>query len=491
MAFNLGDALKDVSKLGTAREQIEYIDLALIDEDANNFYKLTAIEELAANIQMCGLQQPIRLRINPENQERYVIVSGHRRRAALAMLAKDEPEKWQKVACIVTRDAMSPALQQLQLIYANANTRKLTDAEISEQAVQVEKLLYQLKEEGYEFPGRMRDHVAEAVGASKSKLARLKVIRENLVGDWAAKWKDGTLTENTAYELAKMAPGWQFVLLEEKTRTGANLKYLYADDVKKFTERVAAIEKLTCNLDGAECANIGPKMRKAAVSERWGWFHCDNKCCADCPELIRCKNSCYLLQDKVKQLKAEAKEKSRAEKAAQEEKERPAVEKLKELWFRFGLARQEAGKSVQAVCHAAQIFHSGADDKKYKNLEDGYADINANTTLPYGYSFRFADASRLIAMADLLGCSLDYLFCRTDVRETAKSAPSSDVPKLDTQWHPISEEPPAGIDLVWLDAHGYSDTGKYLGGQTIELASAIPWCEARWWAYLPEEVANG
>ena len=98
MAFNLGDALKDVSKLGTAREQIEYIDLALIDEDANNFYKLTAIEELAANIQMCGLQQPIRLRINPETPDRYVIVSGHRRRAALAMLAKDEPEKWQKVA---------------------------------------------------------------------------------------------------------------------------------------------------------------------------------------------------------------------------------------------------------------------------------------------------------------------------------------------------------------------------------------------------------
>ena len=33
MAFNLGDALKGVSDLGTGREQIEYIRLDLIDND--------------------------------------------------------------------------------------------------------------------------------------------------------------------------------------------------------------------------------------------------------------------------------------------------------------------------------------------------------------------------------------------------------------------------------------------------------------------------
>lgn len=38
----------------------------------------------------------------------------------------------------------------------------------------------ELKEEGVEFPGRMRDHVAEACKVSKSKIARLKVIREGL-----------------------------------------------------------------------------------------------------------------------------------------------------------------------------------------------------------------------------------------------------------------------------------------------------------------------
>ena len=98
MSFSLADALKGVSELDTGREQIEYIRLNLIDSDANNFYQLCEIEGLADNIALCGLQQPIRVRKNPENPERFVIVSGHRRRAAIELLAKEDPDKWQEVA---------------------------------------------------------------------------------------------------------------------------------------------------------------------------------------------------------------------------------------------------------------------------------------------------------------------------------------------------------------------------------------------------------
>jgi ParB family chromosome partitioning protein len=180
--FDLAAALKGVSNLGTGREQIEYIRLDQIDSDENNFYQLSDLDGLANNIALCGLQQPIRVRRKDDG--RYVIVSGHRRRAAIELLAKEEPERWQDVSCIIETDEISPALQQLRLIYANASTRTLTPAEISEQAVQVEKLLYQLKEDGYSFPGRMRDHVAQAVNVSKSKLSRLKVIRDNLAPCW-------------------------------------------------------------------------------------------------------------------------------------------------------------------------------------------------------------------------------------------------------------------------------------------------------------------
>lgn len=110
--------------------QCPYIKRELIDPDPNNFYSLTGIEELAANIQLCGLQQPILVR--PIDGGRYMVVSGHRRRAAIELLAEDEPEKWEEISCLVERDEASPELQQLRLIYANANTRTMTGAELAE-----------------------------------------------------------------------------------------------------------------------------------------------------------------------------------------------------------------------------------------------------------------------------------------------------------------------------------------------------------------------
>lgn len=430
MAFDLGELLKDVSESGTGREQIEYIRMDLIEEDPNNFYNLSDIENLASNIALCGLQQPIRVRAI-DGSGKYRIVSGHRRRAAVEELRKDDPERWAEVACIIEQDEASPALQQLRLIYANANTRTMTSAEVSEQAVQVEKLLYQLKEDGYEFPGRMRDHVAQAVGQSKSKLARLKMIRDNLAAAWQADWKSGELGESTAYELSRIPKAWQSLLFEEKSRTGAKIKYLYADDVKKFYERVSKIEQMTCTEHGGSCESYELKARKAAVSDRWGWFHCDNKCCRDCPELIRCKSACPKLKDLVQKLKADAKEAARQEAAAKAERDAPFISQINAIWQRFGLARKLAEKSFEDCKKIMDMPYFPYAGDLVIGLERGEVTLSAGTKLPLGNIYRY-EADRLIRLADLLGCSLDYLFCRTDVRETATAQEA--VPNSGTGW---------------------------------------------------------
>ena len=115
MSFDLGAMLADVSKSDT-REQIEYIPLADLESDPNNFYQLSHLDELADNIATCGLQQPLRVRPDPDRNGKYIIVSGHRRRAAVGILAKENMEKWMEVPCIVERDSVSPALQQLRLM---------------------------------------------------------------------------------------------------------------------------------------------------------------------------------------------------------------------------------------------------------------------------------------------------------------------------------------------------------------------------------------
>lgn len=433
MAFDLSELLKDVSASGTTREQIEYIKLDLIDADDQNFYELSEVDALANNIATIGLQQPLRVRPHPTEEGRYITVSGHRRRAALQALAQEDPEKWLEVACIAERDDVSPALQQLRLIFGNANTRKMSSADLSEQAAQVEKLLYQLKEDGYEFPGRMRDHVAQVVQTSKTKLAKLKMIRDNLEECWQPYYKKGTLGESSAYELSRMPAFWQTLLFEEKQRTKADIRWLYADDIKKFAERCVTVKDCACDRnDDGVCTNQERKLRKTATIERYTMYYC-SKCCADCVNLASCKNACPKLKDKVAQIKAEAKEKRKAEEAAAEKRERPKIEKLQQLWQRFGLARKQAGKTVKDVYAAAKMFYGVTDDKKMADMENGAAKFTPDTTLPYNYSFHLSTAQNLIAIADLFDCSLDYLFCRTDVREVAKPQPEN-VPQSDTGW---------------------------------------------------------
>lgn len=208
--FDIAALIGDVAALDTGidgREQLSYIDVSKLHADPNNFYSISGIDELCANIEMVGLQQPIRVR---EIEDGYMIVSGHRRTAAIRKLVEEGKEDFREVACIIEAAASSPELQELRLIYANSDTRTMTSAELSRQAERVEALLYKLKEAGYEFPGRMRDHVAAACKMSASKLARLKVIREGLKPEGLRKaYEDGHLSETCAYEIARRAEAAQ------------------------------------------------------------------------------------------------------------------------------------------------------------------------------------------------------------------------------------------------------------------------------------------
>ena len=96
--FELGNYLKGiVSESDTGEERIEYIDIDLIDGDQNNFYALSDVEALAANIETVGLQQPLRVRTSEADPTRVVILSGHRRRAALERLVQDGNGKFRRV----------------------------------------------------------------------------------------------------------------------------------------------------------------------------------------------------------------------------------------------------------------------------------------------------------------------------------------------------------------------------------------------------------
>lgn len=461
--FEMGDYLKTlapVSDPDTGREQIEYIDVDLLDRDPNNFYDLSQLDALADNIATVGLQQPVRVRDGQDGH--VVIVSGHRRTAAIRKLVEEGRTDLREVPCIREKSAGSAALQELRLIYANSDTRDLSSSEISRQADRVRALLYQLQEEGHEFPGRMRDHVAEACKISRTKLARLDAIRNNLAPNIRkAYWegpKDKSLTESAAYELSRLPAEMQNGIVSAYTTyAGSNsygLRYLSADTVTQIAKEAEEIRsrKAKCPCGGSCTYQEGQVARvmERRVKDKWCYNPCSGKCCGECNYLESCKAACPKMRDKQKALKAQSRAQKRHEAEERQAKERPAVERITALWQRFGAMRERAGLTAKEYfekidCPYGRPAHDAEDHEAGRK-------IDAYTELPYGYNVYLSDINRWLTAAETLGCSVDYLMMRTDEPRTADevaAAPRSCAGQTSlAAWMPGGTTPAAPCDAV-------------------------------------------
>lgn len=197
--FSVSDYIKpeDVSKLDTLTA-ISFIPRERLRQNEKNFYATSSIAELADSIALNGIIEPIIVRPVRDGSGDYRIISGHRRFLAICELAKAEPERWDRVPAII-REPASDVLEELLLIEANRATRIMSSADTMRQAERYRELLAELKSQGVEIPGRLRDAVAEAMQISASRLARLDVIRKNLSPEWMEAFETGSLSESAAY----------------------------------------------------------------------------------------------------------------------------------------------------------------------------------------------------------------------------------------------------------------------------------------------------
>lgn len=486
MGFDLASVLKNVPDSGTSdgRERIEYIGLDKLHDDPNNFYSLDGIEELAENIEFAGLQQPVRVRRDAEHSGEYIIVSGHRRTAAMRKIVEDGNKAFETVPCIVEADGGSEALRELRLIYANSDTRRMSSADISKQAERVEALLYQLKEEGVEFPGRMRDHVAEACKVSKSKLSRLKVIRDKLAPDiYAGYYEKGLIKEDPAYELARLPIDVQHSIVDRATRADRrDIRYLGADKIKDQGKDIKRFSKMACRCEqGGTCVNV-PNMVDKLYSNGWrGYTHCGSGCCYDCDELATCSKCCSRMAEVKAQKKAEKKEAKAAEAAAQAERDRPAVDALRLLWNRMGEACKRAGVEYGEVCDEAHIY-GPLPPQSATPLLDGGGKLTADTRPPFGYVIGREGMANLVKLADLLGCSLDYLFGR--------DVPESGTGTAEPKWQ-TGEPPEDGEYVVWAESPdedaGYTDIAVYENGRWCGYTAAGATYRVVGWWPMPQD----
>ena len=417
----------------------------LLDKDQNNFYQLSDLDALADNIATVGLQQPIRVR-DGENGH-VVIVSGHRRTAAIRKLVEEGRTDLRHVPCIRERDDASPALRELRLIYANSATRQLSSAEIAQQAEKVRELLYQLKDEGFEFPGRMRDHVAEACSISKSKLARLEKIEKGLASCYRDAWEAGTLPEDTADALAGLSEE-----VQERIKRVCPKKTPTANAIREIGERLRSnsygyyAAAFRCP-DAGVCTHQDKFFRHDLTCS--SWERCGGqRCCLTCSAGGKhspngwsgrmCPDMCAAAKAAFEKAKARAEAKAERE---TQSKRSAVVTKAQAIAQRIVRAADAAGLAGDAKIVGSYGGGFSVDTLRgisRGDVPDGARNIDLDDLTPWR-------TTELVKNAKTLHCSVDYLLGLTD--EINSTAAASGQVAL-AAWMSGGTTPAAPCDVV-------------------------------------------
>ena len=406
--FDLSKIVPGVSKLNIlpGQEQIEYIPFEKLLPDPNNGYSMDDVEDLARNIELVGLQQP--LRVYPAAKEGcFMINSGHRRRAAVGILIKDGSEMFASgVPCIVDRTEDSPALREFKLLAANMDNRKLTDADLSQQLERLQDVLRRLEDEGFKITGRARDWVSELSGVSRSKIARLQAIRNNLEPSLLSAFDKGVINTAVAYELQKLPHDFQ----ERLFRVCKSLNMYDVERAREWYEKGRRWEPQQTCPDGKPCRRGDTFLRHDIEHPHSSCF--GKKCCLECSEGRREYYPCDRRCSKCEAQREDERDKKKELEAQHRERE----------WNKLKAQTSVSAVRIVKAADAADL----SDDVRVKtgrwgnSYSIGQIREMAKGAFPpdfSAYQNPFSPDSLTEQLPDLcnkLLCSADYLLGRTD-----------------------------------------------------------------------------
>ncbi len=337
-------------------DTIRYLPVDELLDNSGNFYAVDDVRELCDSIAVSGVLQPILVRPAPEGG--YLIIAGHRRTKAVRILREEWTGKgenpWASIPAVirpVPKDRAEELLEELALVTTNSAVRKLTDQELSRQAEKLTEILYGLKSEGYSFPGRMRKLVADAVGVSETKLARIKKIREKLSPGWLARWNAGKVPEYTAEALAGIAPEIQEALLYKKSLDPSTVRALAEYWKRCFAPHACRVSKnRMCDRQEQHWA-VGSRKDSPYLRCPNGVYSSGGICCDDCSRVLKCGQACERAKSRAEKRDAAARAAKEKEDRLREKKAAEAERSAEVLWRRFRELREAAGMSVKDAVH--------------------------------------------------------------------------------------------------------------------------------------------
>lgn len=479
-----------MSKSDTDRT-VKMIDIDQLQANEKNFYKVGKkdLDDLKSSIEISGILDPPS--VCKADGDKYRIISGHRRCEAVRQLVKEGRKDLRMVPCFI-RSPQSAEMEELELIWANATSRVLSSPELAQQAARVEELLYQLKEQGVDFPGRMRDHVAQACKISRTKLANLHAIETNLREPLLGMWRKGTLNDAQALELSRLDAGMQ-------DRLAGLFPRMSKDDLPAS----AVVQRI------GECAKAGAKWLPCGVCPAGDGLTCPSargdaflrhdlgnyydmcqgsKCCWTCRN-GRTAGGCNACDSMCSRAKAARTAANQQRKDKEEAAAKKAADKVKQA-FIAGAKRYLAAADAAGLPDNARIdltSYSGATVKELRSWAAGkgleYRSFYSNDLEP-----RFVDVAKVSRQ---LQCSADYICGTIDqpwpIIPLSEQLESDQPPKWRT-----GKPPASGYYFCKFDC-----TGVTLRNDAIYNAASDTWCFPRGttkidavctaWVRLPEE----
>lgn len=243
--FSVKDALNKNSKAGIdesprARFRTKDISIFKMYRNDMNFYSVEQIEELAGDILMYGLKQNLELVYAPCDKGEYRIVAGERRWEALKYLVSKGYKEFELATSKLTTPQDNDE-EQVEIIIANAYRTKTT-SDMIEEETRLKASLERMKAagkkiKGYDLQsGRLREVISSMLHMSKTKVAQIEAVNNNLIPEWKEELKGERLTFSAAYELSGMSSDEQREALGKFIETGE----LTHKDIKDMKEAKAA-----------------------------------------------------------------------------------------------------------------------------------------------------------------------------------------------------------------------------------------------------------
>ena len=372
--FSVKDALNKNSKAGIdesprARFRTKDISIFKMYRNTMNFYSVKDIEELAGDILLSGLKQNLELVYAPCEKGEYRIVAGERRWEALKYLVSKGYKDFELATSKLTTPQDDDE-EQVEIIIANAYRTK-TISDMIEEETRLKASLERMKAagkkiKGYDLQsGRLRDVISSMLHMSKTKIAQIEAVNNNLIPEWREELKKERLTFSAAYELSGMTEDEQREALGKFAETGE----LTHKEVKDMKEAKATGQQVS-ESDTAENSMNPPEVR---AGDDYETPHPEGitSICYSCTEYETCNvktgtcTSCDQYNNRAEAYKTDEQRYSEEQDAIDRETKKKLREmEQEEKMQSFPSDTQETGQKVHQIRLAKPYFDDVANGIK-------------------------------------------------------------------------------------------------------------------------------